>query len=234
MGWFYLQTGQTEKIALWLKNDFEESELNSLAYGLETLVRTKYHYYEGRYQAAMAAMADQKSVYGYGGMLFGKIFFKLLEALCRYRLDDIPGAVLALTAAYDLASPNGLDMPFIEMGKDTRAMIEGILKEDCGCTVPREWLEKIHRAASAYAKKIAGLMGKYGGEDRRRSPAALSHRELEVLKGLSQGLTRGEIAGVSSISVNTVKSAAARVYNKLGAINRADAVRIATEKGLLK
>jgi LuxR family maltose regulon positive regulatory protein len=234
MGWFYLQTGQPEKIALWLKNDFEGSELNSLAYGLETLVRTKYHYYEGRYHAAMAAMAAQKSIYGYGSMLFGKIFFKLLEALCSYRMDDIPGAVLALGAAYDLASPNGLDMPFIEMGKDTRTMIEGILKENCACTVPRDWLEKIRRAASAYAKKIAGLMGKYGGKDQRRSQAALSHRELEVLKGLSHGLTRKEIAGASSISVNTVKSAVASIYNKLGAINRADAVRIATEKGLLK
>jgi LuxR family maltose regulon positive regulatory protein len=90
-------------------------------------------------------------------------------------------------------------------------MIEWILKEDCPCTVPREWLEKIRRAASAYAKKISGLMEKYGNEDRRRPQAVLSHRELDVLKGLSQGLTREEIAGASSISINTVKSAVASI-----------------------
>jgi LuxR family maltose regulon positive regulatory protein len=47
------------------------------------------------------------------------------------------------------------------------------------------------------------------------------------LEGLAQGLTREEIARNLSISVNTVKSAVRSVYNKLGAVNRADAVRIA-------
>jgi LuxR family maltose regulon positive regulatory protein len=50
---------------------------------------------------------------------------------------------------------------------------------------------------------------------------------LNVLTGLSQGLTREEIAGASGISLNTVKSVIRSVYNKLGALNRADAVRIA-------
>jgi LuxR family maltose regulon positive regulatory protein len=54
-----------------------------------------------------------------------------------------------------------------------------------------------------------------------------------VLTELSQGLTREEIAGHLSLSVNTVKSVIRSVYNKLGAVNRADAVRIATSLGLL-
>jgi LuxR family maltose regulon positive regulatory protein len=61
----------------------------------------------------------------------------------------------------------------------------------------------------------------------------LSPRELEVLTGLSQGLTRDEIAEAAAISVNTVKSVIKSVYNKLGAVNRADAVRIATSLGIL-
>jgi LuxR family maltose regulon positive regulatory protein len=64
--------------------------------------------------------------------------------------------------------------------------------------------------------------------------ASLSRREKEVLTGLSQGFTRNEIAGLFSLSVNTVKSIIRSVYNKLGAVNRADAVRIATQLGLLE
>jgi LuxR family maltose regulon positive regulatory protein len=64
--------------------------------------------------------------------------------------------------------------------------------------------------------------------------AALSRRELDVLTGLSQGLTREEIAEAGSVSINTVKSAITGIYQKLGAVNRADAVRIATEIGILK
>jgi LuxR family maltose regulon positive regulatory protein len=244
MGWFYIHIGQSGKVASWLKSDFEESTLNSLAYGLETLIRTKYHFSEGRYQAALAVMANQKGPYSYGGILFGKIGFKLLEALCCYRLDDISGAIRSLEAAYELASPNGLDMPFIEMGKDTRAMIGGILKKKPGgqecaipeaCTIPREWLERIYRSASSYARKVSAVTEKFRESDRqnRRSSSILSRREMDVLAGLSQGLTRGEIAEASSISINTVKSTVKNVYNKLGALNRADAVRIATKLGIL-
>jgi LuxR family maltose regulon positive regulatory protein len=56
---------------------------------------------------------------------------------------------------------------------------------------------------------------------------------MEILTGLSQGLTREELAVASSISVNTVKSVIRSIYNKMGAINRADAVRIATAMGIL-
>jgi LuxR family maltose regulon positive regulatory protein len=56
---------------------------------------------------------------------------------------------------------------------------------------------------------------------------------MQVLTGLYQGMTREEIAGVSSLSVNTVKSAIRSIYNKLGAINKADALRIAASQGLV-
>jgi LuxR family maltose regulon positive regulatory protein len=46
-------------------------------------------------------------------------------------------------------------------------------------------------------------------------------------------MTREEIADVSSLSVNTVKSTIRNLYNKLGAINKADAVRIAVARGLV-
>jgi LuxR family maltose regulon positive regulatory protein len=46
-------------------------------------------------------------------------------------------------------------------------------------------------------------------------------------------MTQKEIAGSFSLSVNTVKSVIRSVYNKLGAVNRADAVRIAASLGLV-
>jgi LuxR family maltose regulon positive regulatory protein len=234
MGGFYLQIRQTDKIVSWIKNDFEESEITAINFGLEVLLRAKYHYYEGRYQSALAAMANQKSIYSYTGLLFGKIVFKFLEALCRYRLDDIPAAIKNLEASYELASPNGIDLPFIELGRDTRSLIEVILKGNCECSVPREWLEHIHRSSSAYAKKALVAAEMYGTPEKRETSTGLSRRELGVLTGLSQGLTREELAEDNNISINTVKSVIKSVYNKLGAVNRADAIRIATSQGLLK
>jgi LuxR family maltose regulon positive regulatory protein len=96
-------------------------------------------------------------------------------------------------------------------------------------------MDRIYRAASGYARKISAVAEKYRGSDRQsgRASSLLSRRELDVLAGLSQGLTREEIAEASAISINTVKSTVKNVYNKLGALNRADAVRIATNLGIL-
>jgi LuxR family maltose regulon positive regulatory protein len=234
-GWFYAQIGQPGKIASWLKSDFEETELNSLLIGPEILVRVKWYISQKRYPAALASLESQKQPYGLGGFLFGKITIKILEAVCRYRLDETEEALRILTDAYVLAEPNGLDMPFIELGKAMRSLTAAALKEQ-NCGVPRAWLEKIRRNSSAYAKKIFGVAEKFreNSPGKQSSQELLSAREMDVLIGLSQGLTREEIASNSVISVNTVKSAIKSVYNKLRAVNRADAVRIATLMGILK
>jgi LuxR family maltose regulon positive regulatory protein len=164
-GWFYVQIGLFEKAAPWLKNDYEESDLNSVAFGFETLVRAKYYLSEKRYHAAMTAMENRKSAYSLTGYLMGKIMADAINAVCRYRLQDKSGAVRALESAWDQAAPNGLDTLFIEMGRDMRALTAAALKEPF-CRVPRDWLEKIHRAASVYAKKMSVVSEAYRPPER--------------------------------------------------------------------
>jgi LuxR family maltose regulon positive regulatory protein len=234
-GWFYAQTRQTEKIAPWLRSDFEESELNSLMYGLEILVRIKWNISEKRYPAALASMENPKTIFSLGALIFGKIALKALEAVCLYHLDEKKGALRALEAAYGLSESNALDMPFIELGKDMRTLA-GIALKDKDCHIPRPWLENIRCSSSAYAKKLFAVMEQY--RDRTQGPqdgtAELSSREMEILIGLSRGLTREELAEDGDISINTVKSVIKSVYIKLDAVNRADAVRIATAMGILE
>ncbi|MDR2185137.1 MAG: LuxR C-terminal-related transcriptional regulator [Treponema sp.] len=238
MGWFYVHTGRPEKIAPWIQNDLEESGLNSMDCGLEFLVRAKYHIAEKKYQAAMSVVGYQKGSHHYGNCLLGRIEINLIEAVCRYRLRDIPAAVRALERAYELAAPNGLDMPFIEPGRDMRAVTGAALKVP-DCAIPRAWLERIQRAATACARRMFTIAEYHQGRNQRRSRKweageSLSPREIKILTGLSQGLTREEIASAFSLSINTVKSVIRSVYNKLGAVNRADAVRIATARNMLK
>jgi LuxR family maltose regulon positive regulatory protein len=234
-GWFYAHTGQAGKIASWLKNDFEESDLNSLIHGLENLVKIKSCYAEKKYPVVLASLENNEDEYGVSAYLFGKVETKALEAVSRYHIDEKEAAVGALEAAYTLAEPNGLDMPFIELGKDMRALISAIIK-DKNCAIPHAWLERILRKSSAYAKKFFAATEKQRKrKHREQNPAlTLSRREMDVLTGLYEGLTREEIAEASSISINTVKSAIKSVYNKLGAENRADAIRIATTMEIIK
>jgi LuxR family maltose regulon positive regulatory protein len=234
-GWFYSQIDQNARLAPWLKTDFGESDLNSIAFGLEVLIRARYFFVRGDHRKALGVMENHTSKYGLGGFLFGTIGRLIMKSGCLYALKDITGSMRALEEAYALSAPNGLDMFFIEQGKRTRSMFTAALKYK-GCAIPRDWLEKILRASSAYAKKLYVVAEKFRDMQYQdaRAPVFLSRRELAVFKGLSRGLTREELAENGDISINTVKSVIKSVYNKLGAVNRADAVRIGTGMGLLK
>jgi DNA-binding NarL/FixJ family response regulator len=62
---------------------------------------------------------------------------------------------------------------------------------------------------------------------------ALTHRELEVLALLAEGLPNKGIADRLGISDQTVKFHIASIMGKLGASNRVETVRRAVRRGLL-
>lgn len=61
----------------------------------------------------------------------------------------------------------------------------------------------------------------------------LTERETEVLQWLAQGLSNKQIAARLHISEHTVKFHVSSVYGKLGATNRAEAVRVGAQQGLV-
>ncbi|MDR2109884.1 MAG: LuxR C-terminal-related transcriptional regulator, partial [Spirochaetaceae bacterium] len=234
-GWYYAHIGQTDRLAPWLKNDFEESDLNSIVFGMEIMVKAKYHFAEKRHAAALAVLESRENRNNPWAFVLGKIEMKTLEALCRYQLKDKDGAFAALAEARRLARSNAISMPFTESGKDMRALAEAALKDNAP-GLSREWLERVRLDAAGYAKKLFIVAEHYRPAVSPRGNGRglnLSRRERQVLTGLCQGMTQEEIAVQSSLSVNTVKSVVRNVYGKLGAVNKADAVRIAVSRGLV-
>lgn len=65
------------------------------------------------------------------------------------------------------------------------------------------------------------------------SPIAPTGRELEVLRAMSEGRSNAEIGSLLSLSEDTVKTHARRLYRKLGARDRAHAVAAGFRTGLI-
>ena len=66
------------------------------------------------------------------------------------------------------------------------------------------------------------------------APPALSERELQVLTGMSRGRSNGEIGRELYLSEDTVKTHARRLFRKLGAADRAQAVALGFRWGLVR
>jgi DNA-binding NarL/FixJ family response regulator len=70
--------------------------------------------------------------------------------------------------------------------------------------------------------------------ERRPEVAALSRREKEILQKVAYGATTKEVAHDLGISPHTVKTHLERIFEKLGANDRAQAVAIAIRSGLVE
>jgi DNA-binding NarL/FixJ family response regulator len=73
----------------------------------------------------------------------------------------------------------------------------------------------------------------FDGNPQAVASLGISPRELLVLKELAAGRSNKEIARRLKVSPNTVKTHLARLYEKLGAARRTDAVNRARELGII-
>jgi putative nucleotidyltransferase with HDIG domain len=69
------------------------------------------------------------------------------------------------------------------------------------------------------------------GRPRKVDPCPMSGREIDVLRRLARGMVYKQIATELGLSTSTVRTHLHNVYGKLGAMDRAQAVLIATERG---
>jgi DNA-binding CsgD family transcriptional regulator len=73
----------------------------------------------------------------------------------------------------------------------------------------------------------------FDGNPQAIAALGISPRELEVLQALAAGLANKQIARQLAVSPNTVKTHVARLFEKLGAQRRTEAIRKARELGLV-
>jgi LuxR family transcriptional regulator, maltose regulon positive regulatory protein len=145
----------------------------------------------------------------------------LLDAFACRDLGDKRASQEATEQALNLAEPDRLVLPFAMTGA-------------------WQLLETMPRPGTSHAALVTDILdairspGRRGPNQPAMTPVEeLSRSELRVLRYLPTNLTRREIAGELSVSLNTVDTHIRRIYAKLGAADRTAAVERGRELRLL-
>lgn len=139
----------------------------------------------------------------------------ILEAAALHGQGEIVPARLALAQALRLAEPGGYIRSFVDESPSILARLGQMLP-----ALP----------ASAYT---ASLLAALKTGEAHLLPEPLSERELEVLRLVALNLSNQEIAEQLVVSLNTVKTHLKRLYLKLDAHNRFEAIEQGRRLGLL-
>ncbi len=154
-------------------------------------------------------------------------------------LDDVApdDAAARIEATLDAVDARGHVVEAARMCVATSIVLAG---RPAGRTAGARLARRAHErfralGAALWCRLLEQALRELGEPVPRRSGGAggLTAREIEVLEALASGLTNRGIAERLVISENTAIRHVANIYGKLGAKNRAAAVRIAAERGLI-
>lgn len=165
------------------------------------------------------------------------------EVLARYPVER-PAAVLmdvgmpgmgGLAATQKLLSlhPEAA-VVLVSTGEDADAVAKGISLGACGYVLKHAARDEViaaivHALAGSQPTKPNPRRGLPGGVTPN-----LTEREVQVLTGMSRGRSNGEIGKELFLSEDTVKTHARRLFRKLGASDRAQAVAVGYRCGIVR
>jgi len=185
--------------------------------------------------AAAAVSAGARGLIQGGDQDLVSVVAKAVLLLCvSGRIPAAVGGGLAGTAAGRNAGPMrmqagvGTGHPQIGLGESAAAVVPA-QRGDVGGIDVRGNAEE-----GRYFAPQPDPLNRYGGRDEpvvRR--AALTERELQVLRGMADGKSNAEIGRELFVSEDTVKTHARRLFRKLGARDRAHAVAAGFRSGLV-
>jgi LuxR family transcriptional regulator, maltose regulon positive regulatory protein len=186
-------------------------------------VRAELQLAEGDAAGAVATLAPCLDGSASPLVAYQRLETLLLDAVARQRLGDLDAAATSLEHALKVAEPEGYRQVFWNLGEDVHALL--LRQRERGSAHPRLLTELLDRPAftaapSALPPPVA-------------LAAPLTEREQAVLGFLDSDLSTRQIADELYVSVNTVRSHVRRIYRKLNASRRGDAVRRARHLRLL-
>jgi LuxR family maltose regulon positive regulatory protein len=237
----YLKQGRLAKAQDWARKRglSAEDEINYLSeFEHLTFARVliaEYQSRQGRHSFLQAIGLLERLLRGAEaqGRTGSVIEILVAQALAHQAQGNLPLALASLERALTLAEPEGYVRLFVDEGEPVRLLLldfrSRIEKQSSG--QGRPLLVYVEKLLSAFERSVEKQSTPHPKKPELVEP--LSERELEVLRLVAQGLTNNEISQRLVLALSTVKGHNLRIFGKLQARNRSEAVRRARELGLL-
>jgi DNA-binding NarL/FixJ family response regulator len=142
-----------------------------------------------------------------------------VQAIAAIR-DEFPEARILVLTTYD-----GDENVFRALESGAK----GYLLKDCSTADLLTAIRKVHSGGTHVSERAAAQLA-----ERTMKGAALSPREIEVLKLIADGKSNKEIASLLFISEGTVKTHVISIHEKLGVTGRTESVVTAIKRGILR
>ena len=146
----------------------------------------------------------------------------MVTALAHHAHGSTSQAFASLETSLLLAAPEGYFRTFVDEGEPMQAMLFAF----------RSTLKK-QTPISEYVDNLLSFFERPAERPQPNLIDPLSERELEVLRLVADGLSNDEISQKLFVAVSTVKGHNLRIFGKLQAKSRTEAVARARELGLL-
>ena len=229
LSWYFYILGMPENIPDWLRDDFSQYHHTAFKENFANQIKARFCYSSRNYIPLLSYIQEMKQRESF---LFQRIEMLAIEACVHYKMKNKDKSFAALLESYKTAAPNNILTPFIELGKDMRTLTAAALKESIS-GIPAAWLENVNHKASSYAKRQTQIILEYKQAVGFENNYILSPRENEILRDISNGLSRTEIAVSHNLSINTVKTIISMILSKTGAKNLPNLIRIAMERKII-
>ncbi|HEX6035700.1 MAG TPA: tetratricopeptide repeat protein, partial [Anaerolineales bacterium] len=155
------------------------------------------------------------------GRLGNALNILAVRAVVYYAKGDLEKAFAILEQALELAEPEGYVRVFVDQGVPMVRLLRRMLTRSSASQYVRRLLEALGESVKIEPAIASKLID------------ALSQRELEVLRLITDGATNKEIANELVLTVNTVKRHISNIFRKLAVSNRAQAIARAREINIL-
>jgi LuxR family maltose regulon positive regulatory protein len=156
-----------------------------------------------------------------------------LQALAYGALGDTQQALIPLERAISLAEPEGYVRLFVDEGVPMAKLLRQAESHGIAPDYVRALLEVLQSETKDEGPGTEPSPSSFAVRPSSSLVEPLSNRELEVLRWLNTDLSAPEIAAELVVSVNTVRTHIKRIYSKLDAHGRYEAVERAKELNLL-